>query len=255
MKNIISKYINISKPQRKLVEAEVQNDDIQLYMNTWKNYNEYGADLEAYGIKDGWMSLEDAEEFCKKYAEDEPFINDYENSPIELSEYDNAPQMIEKLKEYEACDEKQIVKAILEAGSITDISEAIEVVNSGDYIWFEGVSTDEELAHAYIDMFGGITAAVSEDRLESYFDEDAYKEYIEDDVREMVRENEGYESIDDVTDEELESYLDSIVANDIATAKADHNDDFFEDHFDYEAFGRDLGFDYTFVTDGAICVL
>ena len=51
MKNIISKYINVEKPHKVLTESD-SSSDIKVYMNTWKNYNEYGADLEMYGIKD-----------------------------------------------------------------------------------------------------------------------------------------------------------------------------------------------------------
>lgn len=261
MKNIISKFINVEKPQKKLNEAVETNDDFQVYMNTWKNYNEYGADLEAYGIKDGWMSIDDAIEFCEEHAEDEPFINDVDNNTgldIEISEYDNAPTKLreikEQLEEYENCDNKEVVKAILEAGSVTDLSEAIEIANSGDYIWFEGVSTDSELAQAYIDMCGGIVEAVGKDRLDSYFDEDAWKRDSEDDFRNMIADSED-KDVDDITDEEIEDFADSVLQDEIATAKYDNNDSFFESYFDYDAFGRDLGFDYTFVTDGAICIL
>ena len=71
------------KPNKILTEdVNTTSDDVMVYMNTWKNYNEYGADLEMYGIKDGWMTPEQGLEFCKKYAEDEPFINDVDNCPI-----------------------------------------------------------------------------------------------------------------------------------------------------------------------------
>lgn len=252
MKNIISKFINVEKPRKKLTEAEVNDDSIQVYMNTWKNYNSYGADLEAYGIKDGWMSLDDAIAFAEKYAEDEPFINDIENSPVEISEYDSIDKLKE-LKEYEDCDDKEVVKAILQSGHTDDISEAISIADSGDYLWLPGVDSDSSLAEAYIDMCGGIMEAVGEDRIDNYFDEDAWKRDSEDDFRNMIADNED-KDVDDVTDEEVEEFADSVLQDEMSTAKYDHNDDFFTQYFDYEAYGRDLGFDFTFVDDGAISI-
>ena len=52
------------KPKKNLKEAA--DDEIKLFMNTWANYNENGADD---GITPtGWMSLDEAEEYAKKYA-------------------------------------------------------------------------------------------------------------------------------------------------------------------------------------------
>ena len=243
---------------KSLVEAVDMNDDnIHIYMNTWKNYNEYGADLSQYGINsisDGWLTVDEAIEFCEKYADDEPFINDYENSPIDLPE-NGAPATLEGLKKYEDSDYKDEAKAILQSGYTNDIGEAIDKAESGDYIYLPGATDNKSLAEAYIDMVGGITAAVSKDRLAEFFDEEGYKEEIEDDVRDMIAKDNNYDSIDDVTDEELQSYLDAIVEDEISTASYDGRDDFFEAHFDYEAFGDELSYNFDFVDDGAIQVL
>ena len=65
-------------------------------------------------------------------------------------------------------------------------------------------------------------------------------------------ENNGLESIDDCYDEEHEedfnAFLDEVVAEDIANGDLSN-------YFDYDAYGRDLGYDYTFVDDGAISIL
>lgn len=253
MKNIISKFINIAKPKRKLTE-DVDNDDIKVYMNTWKNYNEYGADLEAYGIKDGWMTPEEAKEFAEKYADDEPFINDTDNCPIDgVNEYSSL-SVLDDLIEYNnlSSDEREVVGAILESGYTDSVSEAVEKVNDGDYVFFPGVSDDKELGEAYVDMCGGITAAVRQERLPEFFNENEYREEIEDDVRDYIAKDNGYDSIDDVSDDELNTYLDSIVNDDIMNAVDSKNDDFFDAHFDYEALGRELSYDYTYVDAGAI---
>ena len=102
-------------------------------------------------------------------------------------------------------------------------------------------------------MCGGITAAVRQEKLPEYFNENEYREEIEDDVRDYIAKDNGYNSIDDVSDDELNTYLDSIVNDDIMNAVDSRNDDFFEAHFDYEALGRELSYDYTYVDAGAIC--
>ena len=52
------------KPKKNLKEAA--DDEIKLFMNTWANYNENGADDRK--TPTGWMSLDEAEEYAKKYA-------------------------------------------------------------------------------------------------------------------------------------------------------------------------------------------
>ena len=252
MKQIISKYINIIKPQKRLNEGAVLEEK-PVYMNTWKNYNEYGADLELYGNIDGWMTIDDALQFCEDHAEDEPFINDTDGVPIEISDYDNAVERLNQLKKIKEADvDEDVLSAFLEEGSYTDIDEIIDKIESGDYIFFSGVHDDKALGEAFVDMCGGPIDAVGKDRISEFFDEDGYKEYIEDDIRELIRKDEGYDSIDDVTEEELESYLDAIISDEISTAVYDNRNDFFEDWFDYEAFGRELSFDYTYTDAGAL---
>ena len=149
------------KPNKVLTEdVNTTSDDVMVYMNTWKNYNEYGADLEMYGIKDGWMTPEQGLEFCKKYAEDEPFINDVDNCPIEVSEYDNAPAKLKELIRYNEFEDKTLLKNAMETGQYSTVDEYIDVLESGDYIWFPSVSDDEGLGEAYVDMVGfeGVTS-------------------------------------------------------------------------------------------------
>ena len=138
----ILENIKTKKVNRKFLES-FNDEDAKVYMNTWKNYNEYGADLIMYGIKDGWMTPEEGLEFCKKYAEDEPFINDTDNCPIEISEYDNAPSKLEELIRYNEFEDKTLLKNAMETGQYSTIDDYINILESGDYIWFPGVSDDE----------------------------------------------------------------------------------------------------------------
>lgn len=223
------------KPNKVLTEdVNTTSDDIKVYMNTWKNYNEYGADLEMYGIKDGWMTPEQGLEFCKKYAEDEPFINDVDNCPIEVSEYDNAPAKLKELIRYNEFEDKTLLKNAMETGQYSTVDEYIDVLESGDYIWFPGVSDDEGLGEAYVDMVGfeGITSP------ENYIDRQKVIDMIESTYSE--EELEEYGGAEEEADVMIDSYIEA------------SNKDFFEEYFSYEALGRDLSFDYTYTSDGAI---
>ena len=233
------------KPNKVLTEdVNTTSDDVMVYMNTWKNYNEYGADLEMYGIKDGWMTPEQGLEFCKKYAEDEPFINDVDNCPIEVSEYDNAPAKLKELIRYNKFENKTLLKNAMETGQYSTVDEYIDVLESGDYIWFPGVSDDEGLGEAYVDMVG--FEGVSDK--ERYFNSDSWKESVRADEESFYREENGLEDEDDWKEHEgdFEDYLDAL-ADEMA-----ENYDGNEEDFDYEALGRDLSFDYTYTSDVAI---
>lgn len=223
------------KPNKVLTEdVNTTSDDVMVYMNTWKNYNEYGVDLEMYGIKDGWMTPEQGLEFCKKYAEDEPFINDVDNCPIEVSEYDNAPAKLEELIRYNEFEDKTLLKNAMETGQYSTVDEYIDVLESGDYIWFPGVSDDEGLGEAYVDMVGfeGITSP------ENYIDRQKVIDMIESTYSE--EELEEYGGAEEEADVMIDSYTEA------------GNKDFFEEYFSYEALGRELSFDYTYTSDGAI---
>ena len=223
------------KPNKVLTEdVNTTSDDVMVYMNTWKNYNEYGADLEMYGIKDGWMTPEQGLEFCKKYAEDEPFINDVDNCPIEVSEYDNAPAKLKELIRYNEFEDKTLLKNAMETGQYSTVDEYIDILERGDYIWFPGVSDDEGLGEAYVDMVGfeGVTSP------ENYIDRQRVIDMIESTYSE--EELEEYGGAEEEADVMIDSYTEA------------GNKDFFEEYFSYEALGRELSFDYTYTSDGAI---
>ena len=235
-------------------------DDFKVYMNTWKNYNEYGADLEAYGIKDGWMNLDQAIEFAEKYAEDEPFINDVDNNTglnIEVGEegLSKLQELKEMFEKYDALDDydKQAVKAILEARGDNDIDSAIETAESGDYFFLPDVETDAELAEAYIDSIGGVMEAVGEDRITYYLDTERMKEEWQDDVNSQFEEDdpEWYEVDDSMVEDDIQSVFGG---NSRDQYVKDAQQRMLDQYFDYDAFGRDLSYDFTFVDGGAIQV-
>ena len=158
------------KPKKNLKEAA--DNEIKLFMNTWANYNENGADD---GITPtGWMSLDEAEEYAEKYAEYEPFINDTDNVPREfdINEYSSVWQTIDMLRDYEGFDDDQreVFTAFIDDGY--DADDAFRIVDDGDYVYYVADS-DAELAETYIDEIGGIEN-LDRDTIEQYFDYDAY---------------------------------------------------------------------------------
>lgn len=261
---------SLEKPKH--IANEAFGDDMRVYMNTWANYNEYGADLSQYGInslKDGWMTIDQALEFCEEHAEDEPFINDTDNIPsgLDINEYSDAVETLEKLQELEGLDiDDDLLDALTEAtGSIDD---AIDVYESGDYEWYPGISSYTDLAYEVIEQLGGLKYAVSD--ITNYIDENAMRRDYEYDVRDMMYDDAEYEvekehrlddedeydkdqEIEDWIDNNIDSYLDSIISEEIGLAEMGEVD--LSDYFDYEAYGRDLSFDdYYIANTGAIRV-
>lgn len=228
-------YKNIVKPQKLLKEDAANNsDDIQLYMNTWANYNANGADIE----DGGWMTIDQAKEFLERHKDEEPFINDTDNVPNDfgINEYTNPWQAIEMLETFENADNKDALTAIIEAEGSSNIQYALEVYDSGDYTFFAGVDNDYDLGKAYVNMVGGISEV---SHPENYIN----KEYVKQNFINNMNSDEDY------SDEEL----DAIVDEEINVATIDNDEAFFDNYFDYEALGRDLDFEgYFFASTGAI---
>lgn len=153
------------KPKRKMTEAYY--GEPMVFMNTWANYNEHGAD----GVitPTGWMSIDDAIEYFEKYAEYEPFINDTEDIPESFGIGERSTvEDLEVVKDWVDMDEsdKELVAAICEIGY--SIDEAIDKVQGSEYFHI-AADTDEELAYEYIEELGGIEQ-LGRDTLETYFD-------------------------------------------------------------------------------------
>lgn len=247
---------------------ESNSDEISVFMNTWENYNEYGADGEI--TPTGWMTPEEALEYCEKYAEHEPFINDIDNPTdfdLDINEYGNA---VEDLKTIQTINDmndydKKALSAIWnhEGGSFDD---SLEIFESGDFQFIPDISDYKDLAYELIDELGGIENAVSDPT--NYIDEDAMRRDYEYDVRDMlwedapeqiareelIDEDEVTEDqIEDWIDENIDSYLDSIIEEEIYLAENGEVD--LSNYFDYEAFGRDLGYDgWSIESTGAIII-
>lgn len=127
---------------------------ISVFLNTWKNYNENGADG---GF---WVELpcnldEVLERLAASTGEDvdemEVFINDFETelNGLDISENSNIEDLNETAEELESLDEYDLEKleAILEAegGSLENALENI------DYYEYYGNTTLEDLAYEFVE--------------------------------------------------------------------------------------------------------
>ena len=209
-------------------------ENIKVYMNTWGNYNEYGADVEQ--INGGWMSIEQAKEFLERHKDEEPFINDTDNVPgdLDIDEYTNPWQAIEMLDYIENCDNKDALIAIIESTG-NDFEEDKRIYEDGDYTFFAGVDNDADLGKAYVDMvgFSGIN------KIENYVNREYVKQGLVDSL----------DSEEDLSDDTIEAMVDE----EIEMARVGNDEAFFEDYFDYESLGRDLDNEgYFFASTGAI---
>lgn len=254
--------------ERKLNENEIDGD-IEIYMNTWANYNENGADLSRYGIKsisDGWMTVDEAKEFAEKYAEDEPFINDIDNySGIKLNidEYSNTIDSLDLIERINNLDkhDKEILGAIMEAQG-GELEDAFDVLERGDYEWYSGIDSYDDLAYELIDQLGGISELSDP---ENYIDDEALRRDLSYDIDYMMRDDaedavrnehpgeddEDYDfekEVEDYIDENREDYLDMWV-EDILNEPSKED---IERYFDYEKWGRDLSFDGYVITDNGV---
>lgn len=258
--NYQRKTESLKKPLKESV-----SDEPKLFMNTWANYNENGA---GSGITPtGWMSVDEAKDYADEYADYEPFINDTDNVPFRVSEYDNVEDVRDKLDKYESLDEqeREILKGLLENYS-DDFDEMLEVVAGGDYWFIPDVSSNEDLVYGIIDALGGLEYAVCKDDIEMYFDYEmlgrdlGYDDYTdgfdEEERNELYEEgkisdpdyvNAGYYFCrdEDASDESIgEAYFDMVGG--IAGISNP------EVYFDYNSYGRDLWYDFTDIGCGAI---
>ena len=236
--------VNESEESNKITESNEEEENpyenIKVYMNTWGNYNEYGADAES--IKGGWMTPDEALEWLDKQEiqEEEPFINDVDGKlPFEVDEYSNPKQALEQIKDLQSLseDEAKALSAIMESQN-DNYEMCKEILDSGDYIFFPNVSDDDELGHAYVDMVGGVIGVANP---EKYINQNEIEEEIRNSLEDLETEYSD-EMISELAEEEIENNK--------------NNEEYLDNHFDYEALGRALDMDgYYFADTGAIYVM
>ena len=240
-------------------DTENTNSDVLVYMNTWGNYNVNGGD--ATDIGGGWLTPEKALEWTSEKLEqnEEPFINDVDDNiglPFEINEYSNVEGTLNDIISYCDLDEtgRNTIGAILEADSSLSFEEAKDKYDDGDFIFYENVNNDEELGEAAVQACGTILDTVGIDKVSSYIDESRMYDTWENDLRSEYAESLGIDE-DEIDEESFEEYANETISESIETAVADRDESFFDNWFDYDAYGRDLSFDYTYTKYGAINLL
>ena len=123
------------------------------------------------------------EEICAAYDEigvaentmyEEAFISDYETdiNGLSISEYASIDDLNELAEELENFDEYELEAfgAMLDYGLATD--EALQKVQGGEYMFYDGCSTMAEVAEQYADETGLLNSIP--DDLRCYFDFESY---------------------------------------------------------------------------------
>lgn len=242
--------VDESAKQSKKTLKESPDDEIKIFMNTWANYNENGADISQYGFEnmaDGWLSIDDAIEFAEKYADDEPFINDTDNVPagFDINEYSSV-DVLNDLKKYEELSsyDKEALSAIMEATG-DDFVSAKEILDSGDYTFYKGIDNFTDLAYEIIDELGGLEEALG-DRVSNYIDEDAMRRAYEWDIRDSMRDDAENAVEEDHYGELTTDDFDNLpkeVELDIELSDYDDEDELNDAIRDEIAYNLDLDFD------------
>ncbi len=150
---------------------------ISVFLNTWGNYNENGADG---GF---WIELpcnldEVLEQLAESTGEEvdemEVFINDtdIEGIKLEISENDSIEELNEIAEQLETLDETEAeaLEAFIDRGY--DLTEALEKVSDSDYMVYYNCNNMTDVAYEYCEECG-ILDSIPEN-LRSYFDYEAF---------------------------------------------------------------------------------
>ena len=181
---------------------------------------------------------------------EEYFITDWECEieGIKIGEYSNLETLNEMAEKLDECSNLEIVEALMEAFGY-DVEEAIDKVDDSFYLNLEKntlMSDEENLAYTYIESIGDLECAVG-DRISYYFDYEAFGRDLRFDLDYMLEDYEEEEK------EKIENLSDSALADWYIDGFGDIEElgkETLERYFDYEAFGRDLGYSFTITSNG-----
>ena len=187
---------------------------------------------------------------------EEWFVTDYECNLNgfdweELGEYPSYDKLQEFGELIESIDD---VEAVDNAYEVTgDLQEAIDGLADGDIIYYPGIRDLGEMAEHFIDEFG---EALGRESIESYFDYeklgrdlsfDEYETDEEDEDGNTIYVNAGQYFCGDENADDYdigEAFVNEVGIDGVQNA---------EYYFDYDAYGRDLGYDgFTITKDGCI---
>lgn len=241
--------------------TEAVEDDLTLkaYITNLGKYNEgdlVGEWVEFPIDEDDFNAVLDKIGINDEY--EEWFVTDYDcgvdayDSLGEYPSYEELNEFGEKLQDVDAESLKNVMELV------SNIDEAIDGLNNGDIMFYEGINTEEDLGYFIIDEISGGIDNLPEDVIERYFDYEELGRGLSFDEYESGEQDEdgNYIMVDAGTyfcgDENASyedigyAYIDEVGAAGVSEAR---------DYFDYEAFGRDCTFDgYTFTSDGCVWI-
>jgi len=147
-------------------------------------------------------------------------------------------------------------EAVANAYEVTgDLQEAIDGIESGDIIYYPGIRDLGEMAEHFIDDLGGVEA-LGRESIESYFDYeklgrdlsfDEYETDEEDEEGNTIYVNAGQYWCGDENASDYD--IGEAFVNEVGIDGVQNS----EYYFDYDAYGRDLGYDgFTITQDGCI---
>ena len=160
----------------------------------------------------------------------------------DFEEYrENLVNLLNEIEYLESTDQMDALEMATEDQGSSYFEDTVDIINRGDFIFFPGVEDDEELGHAFVDMCGGISAAVGRDRLATYIDIDLVAETFK----------EGMEDDPDLADMDDDAWYS------LAEEQVEMSPESYENYFDYDQYGRDLHMEggYFFGDLGAIAIL
>ena len=194
---------------------------------------------------------------------EEWFVTDYECDLDafnwqDLGEYPSYNDLQEFGELLESIDD---VEAVNNAYEVTgDLQQAIDGLDNGDIQYYPGINSLTDMAYELVEQMGGVEE-LGKDTQENYFDyeslgrdirlsQNAYETDEEDENGDPIYVNAAayWTGDENASDEEIgEYYVDALGGIDQLA------DDDLENHFDYEAYGRDLGYEgFTITSDGCI---
>jgi len=197
------------------------------------------------------------DEFGQPY--EEWFITDYETEVgMDIGEYDDIyelNELAETLSSFDGYD-LEVIKAYMENFN-DNIDSAIDIVEDGDYSVYENCYDMGDVAEQIYSETGGF----DRETLENYFDFEAFGRDVRYDMDDMAYDDwtyehdgsdEGYESpYDGMSDYEVGEYYVYDMLGDISEL----GDDTLENYIDFDALGRDMSYESTFVfTNDGNCI-
>lgn len=222
----------------------------KLYVNVWiGNLGKYNEG-ELVGE---WFALPcDMKEVSKVIGLNEQYeeyqINDFDTNikGLEIHHYDNISTLNEFAEQLDQLDENEqlILQAWIEAYGTTNLFRDMDSINLDEAIVYHDVNSMEDVAYSYInEVVGSIENAISKDRVSYYIDTDAIKRDLEIDG---YFSNYEEENNVELSDHEKECMIDEMIEEGSFSG---------EQYFNYEAFGRDMDIEGTFIfLDNNICV-